>query len=377
MSLNIKIKILNNALHGKHYFHPKPALLPGNIIAMTLQTINGNDYYGPIQITYSKDNGNVWGKPQEIPTLHKKTITKGLIEAVCDIVPEYHSQHDKLLAIGHNAYYSDTGFIDTLGYFKPEDKAANLQRLSIYSVRDSYGNWSESKKIYFDEFKDCVCFVCGCSQKVILPDGGIIIPSVTGKANRQDLTVVCLLCGFDGEEIKVLERGNILELPIGRGLLEPSIVLYKDRFFLTLRAEDGHGYLSTSDDGLNWNPIKAWSWEDGTKLTMSTTQQHWLKLGGKLYLIYTRKNGENHKVMRWRSPLFITEFDTEKLCLKSNTEQIVFPMRPHPENPDSIGMMGNFHPLALSETEAIITVGEMHPEVNFEGDTLLAHLTLE
>lgn len=36
-----------------------------------------------------------------------------------------------------------------------------------------------------------------------------------------------------------------------------------------------------------------------------------------------------------------------------------------------------FHPLALSETEAIITVGEMHPQMNFAGDTLLAHLSSE
>ena len=160
--------------------------------------------------------------------------------------------------------------------------------------------------------------------------------------------MVCsLLCDFDGEEIKVLKHGNFLENPFERGLLEPSVVFYKNSFFLTLRAEDGYGYLSSSDDGLEWNPIKPWSWEGGTKLTMSTTQQHWLKLGGKLYLVYTRKNGENHKVMRWRAPLLIAEVDTENLCLKKATEQIVFPMKPHPENPESIGLMGNFHPLAL------------------------------
>jgi hypothetical protein len=69
--------------------------------------------------------------------------------------------------------------------------------------------------------------------------------------------------------------------------------------------------------------------------------------------------------------------DTEKLCLKKATEQIVFPIKPHPENSDSIGLMGNFHPLALSETEAIVTVGEMRPEMGFHGDTLIAHLTFK
>lgn len=365
---------MTGQLGGDSFFHPKATLLPGNILAMSLQAIRGSDYFGSIQITCSSDNGNCWEKPQEIPTLNRRMIGKGLAEAVCDVVPDYHPQHNKLLAIGHNVYYSHVKFMDTLGFFKPEEKSIDLRRLSIYSVRDSQGNWSERKNIYFEEFKDHICFVCGCSQKVILPDGKMLIPSVTGRADRRDLSAVCLLCDFDGEEIKVLKRGNLLELPVNRGLLEPSIALYKSRFFLTLRAEDGYGYLSSSDDGLNWNPVKAWSWENGLKLSMSTTQQHWLELGGKLYLVYTRKNGENNNVLRWRAPLFIAECDTDRLCLKHDTEQIVFPMKPHPENPESIGLMGNFHPLALSETEAIITVGEMRPEMNFRGDTLLAQL---
>jgi hypothetical protein len=377
------IRIENSVIypHSKEeraFFHPKVAFDIGKQkLAMTLQTINGSDYFGPVHVTYSEDNGKVWEKPQKLLPLNKRSFQEGIIETVCDVVPDYHPQHNKLLAIGHNAYYSNTAFIDTFGFFKPDEKAPSLQRFSVYSVKDSYGNWSERKRISFGEFKDFPCFVCGCSQKVILTNGQMIIPSVIGGGSRRDFKVVCLLCDFDGIELKPVKRGNILELPVDRGLLEPSIIQYNDSFFLTLRAEDGHGYLSTSDDGLHWEPIRAWSWENGSKLIMSTTQQHWLKLGGKLYLVYTRKNGENRKVMRWRAPLLIAEFDTENLCLKKDTEQVVFPMKHHPENPDSVGLMGNFHPLSLSENEAIITVGEMHPEMNFKGDTLLARLTVK
>jgi hypothetical protein len=376
MSLTIKTKVLNHDLAGNNYFQPRPTILPDNTLVMTLQTIGGSDYFGPVQITSSKDNGNSWEKPQYISTLGWKPVENELTEGVCDVVPDYNPTKGKLLAIGHSVYYKDDHLFDTCGDFKQEKGGLKIQRHSTYSVCNKNGKWSGRKRIYWEEFKDCSVTMCGCAQKIILPDGKIIIPLVIGYWGRRDRMVCSLLCDFDGEEIKVLNRGNILELPVNRGLLEPSIVLYEGKFFLTLRAEDGHGYISTSDDGLNWEPIRQWSWEDGSKLTMSTTQQHWLKLGGKLYLIYTRKNDENDKVFRWRAPLFIAEFDTEKLCLKKDTEQIVFPMHPHPENPESIGMMGNFHPLALSETEAIVTVGEMRPKMGFSGDTLLARITV-
>jgi hypothetical protein len=343
---------------------------------MTLQTIGGSDYFGPVEVTYSEDNGGSWREPEKIPSLGWETMQNGLSEGICDVVPDYHLPSKKILAVGHNAYYKDNCFFDTLGDFNEskKDSDRSLPRYSVYSVC-SKGDWSERRRIYWEEFKDCSSVMCGCSQKVILPDGKIIIPFVVGYWGRCDRMACSLLCDFDGEKITPVKRGNMLELPFKRGLLEPSMVQYGKKFFLTLRAEDGHGYLSTSTDGLEWDPIKAWSWEDGSKLTMSTTQQHWLKLGGKLYLVYTRKNGENDMVFRWRAPLFIAEFDLGKLCLKKATEQVVFPMQIHSDNPGSIGRMGNFHTLALSRTEAIVTVGVVHPMVEYAADILLARIT--
>jgi hypothetical protein len=376
MSLTIQTRILNNDLQHEPYFHLKPARLSDNLIAMTMQTIKGHDYFGPVQVTYSGDKGDSWQQPQAIPALGWYELEHNMNEVVCDVVPDYHEKSGKLLAIGHNAFYSNSAFVDTFGFFNKTEKAPELQRFSVYSVRDRDGRWSVRKKISLDEFNDKMCFVCGCSQKVILPDGNIIIPSVIGEQKREDFRVVCLLCSFDGEEIKVLKRGNILENPVGRGLLEPSAVKYQGMFYLTLRAEDERGYLTTSDDGLNWAPIKPWQWDNGTPLIMSTTQQHWLKLGGKLYLIYTRKNGVNTNIMRWRAPLLIAEFDADKQCLLKATEQTVFPIRGDIEKPETVGLMGNFHPLAISDSEAIITVGEMRPQMGFSGDSLLARITI-
>jgi hypothetical protein len=188
--------------------------------------------------------------------------------------------------------------------------------------------------------------------------------------------VTSILCDFDGKTLTVLKKGVVLENPVARGLLEPSLAEFAGKYYMTIRAEDEQGHLSTSDDGLNWSPIKPWTWEDGTPLRMSTTQQHWLTLGGKLCLVYTRDTGENTDVIRWRSPLLMAEFDADKLCLKKETEIVVLPIRGDLENPDTVGLMGNFHCTPLSENEGLVTVGEMRPKLGFSGDTLAARISV-
>ncbi|MDD4180955.1 MAG: sialidase family protein [Victivallaceae bacterium] len=341
---------------------------------MTIQTIGGSDYYGPVQACYSKDKGINWSKPEAIPSLGwQDSKQAGIVEGVCDVVPDYHAKTKKTLAIGHNVYYKGDRFYDTSGYFFKDDKSS-LQRFAVYSVLDSNGGWSPRQRIYFEEFKNCLSFVCGCTQKTFLPNGQIIIPFCIQYENRLDVSVCSILCDFDGHVITALQRGNILENPVERGLLEPSICQFKNLHYMTLRAEDDCGYVTVSDDGLNWDKIKPWQWDNGEKLTMSTTQQHWLTLGGKLYLVYTRKTKQNDKVVRWRSPMFIAEVDTDKLCLKSETEQTVFPMRGDPDNPDTVALMGNFMPLALSPNEAIITDGDVLPFIDYSGKVLMARL---
>ena len=44
-------------------------------------------------------------------------------------------------------------------------------------------------------------------------------------------------------------------------------------------------------------------------------------------MVYTRKGADNDHVFRHRAPLFIAEFDAEKMCLIKETEKIVVPNR--------------------------------------------------
>lgn len=381
MSLHITRKVLfDSADLGKTYFHPKATLLsrPGRpaTLLMTLQSIGGSDYFGPVEVTCSADRGESWSSPRPLDSLGLSPFDEATTEGVCDVVPDFHPATGKVLAIGHNVFYRNNKFFDTHGDFRPGQSDHAYQRRSVYSIGDADGQWSPRRRLVWPEFSGCSSFVCGCTQKVLLPDGGLLIPVSIGHWGRKDRMFCTLRCHFDGREITVRQRGDILEWPIGRGLLEPSLVRHQGKTLVTLRAEDNHGYCAFSEDGLRWRPPRAWAWEDGEALEMSTTQQHWLALGGRLYLLYTRKAAANAEVVRWRSPMFIAEVDTDALCLRRETEQIVLPMRGDPGQPRTVALMGNFMPLALSATEAIVLDGDFLPTMGYSGQVQMARLAI-
>ncbi|MCX6624224.1 MAG: exo-alpha-sialidase, partial [Acidobacteria bacterium] len=159
-----------------------------------------------------------------------------------------------------------------------------------------------------------------------------------------------------------------------RGLLEPSLALHGGRYFITVRAEDQHGYVASSADGLDWSRMKAWAWDDGEVLTMSTTQQHWLPHRDGLFLTYTRKDAANVNVMRWRTPIYVARVDPERLCLIRASEKVVFPLVGDGVNdPKNVPMHGNFHTTAISPTESLVTSCDLLAR-DFTGDTMLARI---
>ena len=134
----------------------------------------------------------------------------------------------------------------------------------------------------------------------MLPDGDVLMSFTFGvKGKPRDVCGV--LCSFDGSDLVIKKTGPALSNSKGRGLLEPSITRFQNRIYLTIRAEDNRGYVSVSDDGLNYAPQQAWAWENGEPLDMSTTQQHWLTHSDGLFLVYTRKDAdecERHPLAR-------------------------------------------------------------------------------
>ena len=146
---------------------------------------------------------------------------------------------------------------------------------------------------------------------------------------------------------------------VGRGYIEPSLTTLDGKYYVTLRAEDGRGYVAVSEDGLKWAPQVPWSWDDGTPLEMATTQQHWIIHSDALYLAYTRKHSSNAGVFRWRTPLFITLVDRTTMRLVRSTERIAVPMLPATGKAKP-PYGSNFHTTNISPDESVVTESLMH-----------------
>jgi len=359
--------IWNGRSRGKTWFHPRACLVPGDpnpSVLMTCQTITGSDVFSQVHWSMTYDNGGSWTSPVPIPSLGRQSISGLLEEGTCDVVPEFHPNSDSVLAIGHNVYYEND--VLTRPY---------QGRYTVYVVRRGDGEWSERKRLRWDNPMATGIYSAGCAQRITLNNGEILLPISFGPLDRSHRSVCTMLCSFDGVTLKVLKTGNELNLAVKRGLLEPSLASFQGRYYMTLRAEDGHGYVSSSEDGLNWQDKKPWSWEDGRPLAMSTTQQRWMTHSDGLFLVYTREAEKNRNVMRWRAPLYLARVDTKRFCLLRSSEQVVLPMVGDGiNNAKHVARMGNFHVVNVSAAESWVTVGETLPEDGWKGDTLLARI---
>jgi hypothetical protein len=348
------------------WFHPRACLVPGDAprVLMTMQEITGSDVFHHVHWTESRDSGKTWSEPQRIPGMGRRTHPDGIEEGVCDTVPEYHERTGAVLALCHNVYYRDNKLT------RPSE-----QRWPIYVVRTRKGEWLPPRRLEWSDPGATAIYTSGCSQRVTLPGGDVLVPLSYGPLGRNDRAVCSVRCRFDGRELRVAERGNELRLAAGRGLLEPSLTRAGDAFLMTLRAEDGRGYVTRSTNGLAWEPIRAWQWDSGEPLDMSTTQQHWMPAPGGMYLVYTRKAEANQKVMRWRTPLWMARVDLATLRLVRATERIVFPQRGDGGTKGlDAWLSGNFHTAAIGPHESIVTDGQVNPVRNYGTDVLLARV---
>ncbi len=356
---------------GRTWFHPRACMAPGPdgkpVALMTLQEIGGSDYFGQVHWSTSSDLGKTWSEPAPIPALGRDPIPgreDDLKAAVCDVTPQYHPQTGAVLALGHVVFYKGD-------YFARREQ---LPRYPVYVTRAKDGTWSKRKILAWDDPRGGSIYSNNCGQRVVLP-GGDIQMSLTFGPKAEHRMVAGVRAAFDGQHLKLKEVGPPLHNPHGRGLLEPSVTQFDGKFWLTMRAEDNRGYVSVSDDGLRFSEKRAWAWDDGSPLEMSTTQQHWLTHSDGLFLVYTRKDASNLNVIRWRSPLWVAQVDVGRRCLIKSTERVVLPLvGDGVGDPDKVALMGNFNVTNASPEESWVTVGEWTPRHGYRGDVLLARI---
>jgi hypothetical protein len=357
--------------NSRTWFHPRACMMPGAVgkpvALMTLQEIGGSDYFGQVHWSISEDLGKTWSDPQPIDALGRDPVPgreDGLKAAVCDVTPQYHPQSGAVIALGHVVFYKGD-------YFARKEQ---LPRYPVYVTRAKDGTWSERKILQWSDPRGSFIYSNNCGQRIVLPEGDIQM-SFTFGPQAEHRMVAGVRATFDGDRLEVNKVGPPLHNRQGRGLLEPSVTNFGGKFWITIRAEDNRGYVSVSDDGLNWAEKRAWAWEDGTPLDMSTTQQHWLTHSDGLFLVYTRKDASNVNVIRWRSPLWVAQVDADHRCLIKSTEQIVLPLLGDGVNdPDHVALMGNFNVTNVSADESWVTVGEWLPRDGYRGNVLLGRI---
>ncbi|HEY0983778.1 HEAT repeat domain-containing protein [Schlesneria sp.] len=331
------------------WFHPRVAAMPGfgkgeqPAVVMTIQKhLSANDHYSGLYYLRTDDLGHTWTGPTEIPELAWQAGDNGETIAVCDVTPGWLTHHRKVLAIGVKLRYSRQG--DQL-LDKPRSHEC------AYAVFDPVTNrWSPWKMLALPQTEEKFFLVApGCVQWLEQADGSLLVPIYYRDAKGTQYATTVLHCSFDGSEMRYVKHGDELALSEGRGFYEPSLTRYQDRLFLTIR-NDTHAYVTASRDGLHFDPVKTWTFDDGQDLGSYNTQAHWLTHSNGLFLTYTRRGADNDHIFRHRAPIFVAQVDPDSLQVIRATERAILPERGV--------MLGNFGAAAITPNESWVTDSE-------------------
>ncbi len=342
----IKVEAAHKELSDDFFwFHPYLAAIPGAgeeglpaVILATQKHLVADDHYSPTYVMRTDDLGKTWSGPTAVPQL-KWMTEDGYDLAVSSIVPNWHSRTRKLLAIGHcNLHDRPSGFIDKPG----------STWLFYTTYNPETGQWSDWAAVG-ERGKEIHGVASGCSQWLVEPDGSILLPVYLQTSFGGVWDVQVWKCAFDGEKLAVTAKGNMIKRAGGRGIHEPSLTKFQDRYWLTIRSDDT-AFVTTSEDGLHYEPITEWTFDDGKVLGSINTQQHWVTHSDGLFLVYTRRGADNEEIARYRAPLFIARVDPEKKLVLRETERVLLPNRGVP--------LGNFGANHVTPNETWVSVGE-------------------
>jgi len=334
----------------KCWCHPRAGIVPGAgkdglpRVVMTMNTldVSGSDVFKAMHVLHTDDLGKTWTKPAASASLAVRHETIERVKrpvAVSDFWPRWHAATKKLLGTGHTVVYT------------PDWKVVHPRpRHTTYATYDAAkGQWAPWQKLAMSDDKKFHNSGAGCVQRHDLADGTILLPIYFVPPGMNSRVTVAR-CGFDGKKLSLQKHGN--ELAVAdktRGLHEPSLTRFGGEYFLTIR-NDQRGYVTRSKDGLNYEPIQTWKFDDGADLGNYNTQQHWVTHSDGLFLVYTRRGAKNDHVFRHRAPLFMAQVDPQRLRVIRRTERILVPERG--------ARLGNFGVTHVSADETWVTVSE-------------------
>ncbi len=347
---DIQLTVAREGFDGKLcWVHARAGAIPSGVgkapmVVMTLQKldISGSDVFYALNEMRTQNRGETWTDPEEHTSFARIPFSwrgeDNLEITVCDFWPRWHPQSETLIGIGHTVVYEN----NRVKPIRPRGIA--------YAVYDpEQHRWTNWRTVDLPDTPWFENAGAGCAQRFDLPNGDLLVPFYFKKPEGTQYSTTVMRASYDDGKIRYLEHGSELTIPAGRGLYEPSIAQFDDRFYLTMRNDD-HGYVSVSDDGLTFSEPKQWVFDDGTDLGNYNTQQHWVSHSDALFLVYTRRGADNDHVTRHRAPLFIARVDLENLHVIRSSEQVLVP--------EYGARLGNFGVSEISESETWVTVTE-------------------
>jgi len=350
-SFRLSRDVATRMYDGKRcWCHPRAGIVPGDgkdklpRVVMTMNTldVSGSDVFKAVYGLQTNDLGEIWTAPRELPNLAVRYETIDNVKrpvAVSDFWPRWHAKSKKLLGTGHTVVYTPNWKIT-----HPRPRHTSFSTYN--AANNQWAAWQKLEMPKGDKFRDSGA---GCTQRVDLADGTILMP-IYFRPPKQNSRVTIAYCSFDGKVLRFLEHGNALAVDDEtRGLHEPSLTRFHDAYFLTIR-NDKRGFVSRSKDGLHFEPIQPWKFDDDEDLGNYNTQQHWVTHSDGLFLVYTRRGADNDHVFRHRAPLFIARVDPERLRVIRKTERVLVPERG--------ARLGNFGVTDVTENETWVTVAE-------------------
>jgi hypothetical protein len=340
----VQLDVISEGYDGKTcWFHPRagaiPAVTPTVVLTMQKLNLKRSDVFCPVASLESSDLGETWSPIVEhTRTLGRHPLDNHREEGICDFTPKWHAASGKVLATGHSVFYSN----DVLVVVRP--------RHTVWSVYEpKTRTWTPWAKLAMPDDPKFLFGGAGCTQRVDLENGDILLPFHSRGATNKTTFSTVVRCRFDGQTLRYVGHGSEHTVPIDRGLYEPSLAKFKDRFYLTMR-NDRAAYIATSRDGLHFDEPRKWTFDDGADLGSYNTQAHWITHHDGLFLVYTRRGVNNDNVMRHRAPLFMAQVDPVKLVVLRTTERELVPNKG--------AQLGNFAIVDVNERETWATTSE-------------------
>lgn len=299
--------------------------------------------YHDVFAVFSDLNAKNWTEPAAIPSLRRTRHNDGYEVVAGDLCPIWHPTTRKVLITGKTFNFADgkkENFLrEQVSYcvFDPSSREFGPLRIMKMPQQDHAGH-------------PIIAPNAGCHQQVVLKDGTVLLPVRYQRSeSKRNYVSIVARCRFDGKALEYVDHGTEHAIPTKRGLYEPSVTTLNGSYFLTMRADDG-AWVARSTDGINYSDHVPWKFDNRQILGSYNTQQHWVNLGKRLYLVYTRRGANNDHIMRHRAPLFIAEVDPERLVVLKSTEQIMVP--------ENHATLGNSGVCRISDGESWITVAE-------------------